>query len=118
VEEVVTAVVTIPAAEPAPRARPAEPESHGDSANCAASPSPALKPATAATLARGCAQRRECFITAATSQVARNRKLHLRITRGSHDEFGTGVETAHLDRGIQLLRKCANDPHSEPWCGA
>jgi hypothetical protein len=50
--------------------------------------------------------------------VARSAKLQPQFARGSHEEFGAGVETAHLDRGIQLLRKGANDPHPEPWCTA
>src|SRR6266550_652361 len=57
-----------------------------------------------------------CGCTGECSRCAR--ALRLRFTGGSHDEFRARVETTHLDRGIQLLRKCAKDAHPEPRCGA
>jgi len=46
------------------------------------------------------------------------RNYDVAYTRGSRDEFGAGVKAAHLDRSIQLPRKCAKDAHPKPRCGA
>jgi len=42
----------------------------------------------------------------------------IRFARDRDHEFGAGVETAHLDRGIHLPRECAKYAHPESWCGA